>query len=100
MRLFSAACDERMQSPRNLAYFGWTTFRHKGASAHEEALELLQLSESLNNKAVTTQYFLASVEHSAGELERAEERLSQLVRHGHASEEIHSLYRQVRQKLR
>jgi predicted HicB family RNase H-like nuclease/CheY-like chemotaxis protein len=100
MRLFSAACDERMQSPRNLAYLGWSTFRHKGEAAREEALELLQLSESLNNSAATTQLFLASIEDSAGEQDRAEERLGRLIRRGNASDEVHALYRKVRHKMR
>ncbi|MFT5686026.1 MAG: hypothetical protein ACI8RZ_006981 [Myxococcota bacterium] len=100
MRLFSAACDERMQSPRNLAYLGWSTFRHKGLAAHGESLELLQLSESLDNQATTTQFFLASLEDSTKDLKRAEERLGRLIRRGNASAEVHTLYRRVRQKMR
>lgn len=97
-RLFSAAYDAHMQSPRNLAYLAWTTHLTRGASHLDEVLEYLQLSDSLIPEVPQTQLFLATVEAEKGELERAEQRLARLIKSGQASQETHSLYRRVRQQ--
>ncbi|MFT4975734.1 MAG: hypothetical protein ACI8S6_001627 [Myxococcota bacterium] len=99
-RLLTAAYDERMQSPRNLAYMAWATHLHKGASHSDDVLEYLQLSDSLTPEVPQTQLFLATVESERGDLERAELRLARLIKRGDATEEVHSLYRRVRQLRR
>ncbi len=97
LQLFLAAYDECMQSSRNLAYLGWATFQHHGSSQLDSATEYLQLADSLQPGVPQTQFFLATVESKQGNLERAEKRLTRLIKQGEGFEEAHSLYRQVRQ---
>ena len=97
-RLFAAAYDEHMQSPRNLVYMAWTTHLAKGPSRLDEVLEYLQLADSLTPNVPQTQFFLATIESERGDLERAEQRLARLIKTGNASQEAHSLFRRVRQQ--
>ncbi|MEL6342499.1 MAG: hypothetical protein AAFV53_05160 [Myxococcota bacterium] len=98
-RLFLAAHDAHAHSPRNLAYLGWATYLQQGTHRLPQVLEYLRLAESLNPKAPSTQYFLASIEEATGRRDQALRRLTNVIRRGQASDEILSLYRSLRQPL-
>ena len=95
-RLFVAAYDEQMQSPRNIAFMAWTLLLLKGTNEQGQVLEYLQLSTSLRPDVPQTQYFLATAEAQGGNIERAEQRLLRMIKRGHTSEEIQSLYRHLK----
>ena len=97
LQFFVAACDEHMQSARNLAYMAWSLHLIHGSSHQAEALEYLRLSDSLAPDVPQTQYFLAAVEADAGLLSEAEARIANLIRRGMASRDAHRLYRRIRQ---
>jgi tetratricopeptide (TPR) repeat protein len=95
-RLFVAAYDEQMQSPRNIAFMAWTLLLLKGTNEQSKVLDYLQLSTSLRPDVAQTQYFLATAEAQSGDIDRAEQRLLRIIKRGHTSEEVKNLYRHLR----
>jgi hypothetical protein len=95
-----AAYDEQMQSPRNIAFMAWTLLLLKGTNEQSQVLDYLQLSTSLRPDVAQTQYFLATAEAQSGDTDRAEQRLLRIIKRGHTSEEIQSLYRHLRSQRR
>jgi CheY-like chemotaxis protein len=101
VRCFSAAREESMHSPRNLAYMGWAVLhdmRLSDSQRLEDASEALKISESLSPKVPTTQFFIAKLESEMGYYEDAERRLAYVIKKGGASEEARNLYMSVKQK--
>jgi hypothetical protein len=103
VRAFRAAHNAVIDRPDFMAHLGWAIFNDhaRGPSRIEESLELLELAESFDERAATTQLWLATVEAHAQRLSRARARLMRLLSRADdaVSAEAQELLRQVQQKL-
>ena len=103
VRAFRAAHNAVIDRPEFMAHLGWAIFNDQGRGAVrvEEALELLELAESFDERAAQTQLWLATVEAHAQRLSRARARLMRLMSRpeGAANAEAQELLHQVQQKL-
>jgi len=101
VRCFTAARELSMHSPRNLAYLGWAILhdtRLPQSQRHEDASEVLKISESLSPKVPATQHFIAKLESEMGYYDDAERRLAYVIKQGGAPPEARNLYMAVKQK--
>ena len=76
VRAFRTAHSAVIDRPDFMAHLGWAIFNDTapGSARVEEALELLELAESFDERAALTQLWLATVEAHAQRLSRARAR--------------------------
>ena len=103
VRAFRTAHSAVIDRPEFMAHLGWAIFNDtgRGSARVEEALELLELAESFDERAALTQLWLATVEAHAQRLSRARARLTRLMGRADTdtTAEAQELLQQVQQKL-
>ncbi|MBK9646088.1 MAG: response regulator [Deltaproteobacteria bacterium] len=103
VRAFRTAHSAVIDRPDFMAHLGWAIFNDtgRGPTRVEEALELLELAESFDERAALTQLWLATVEAHAQRLSRARARLTRLMGRADTdtTAEAQELLQQVQQKL-
>ncbi len=102
-RAFRAAHNAVIDRPEFMAHLGWAIFNDqaRGPARVDEALELLELAESFDERAAQTQLWLATVEAHTQRHSRARARLMRLMNRpeGTTNAEAQALLLQVQQKL-
>jgi hypothetical protein len=101
VRAFRAAHNAVIDRPEFMAHLGWAIFNDqaRGSARVEEALELLELAESFDERAAQTQLWLATVEAHTQRHSRARARLMRLISRpeGATNVEAQALLQQVQQ---